>query len=359
MKVHSMLRHTTPRSTWSRRRSTNRILSSISRFFSSIIWLLISFCRHAERTQCCEMRVDSQHKAAQRCFVVVTWVEAQAAVSRRLRTPRTRPTAVAVLMAVVSANIVAMAKKFLREKKILAQNGSSPLRRLPSHVAGTGDCGISARRGAARKLGCARHPQVCRRGAARKLGCARHLQERSERSAAGAPTAIRGGGDTSVCCAAHSSGFAQCVRCRWCGWQSRRCIRAYLLPSSSLSHPRSAALAGARMAAVRDDVHPPSCVDALSWQLPDHADVQELFRYAYYVLCKAAERRLGMSLPARAVCVMWCLEHAHANSIRYSCTPCSCHQFAKALLPRRPLRYHRSGAGLRRQPGASFFRALP
>jgi hypothetical protein len=114
MKVHSMLRHTTPRSTWSRRRSTNRILSSISRFFSSIIWLLISFCRHAERTQCCEMRVDSQHKAAQRCFVVVTWVEAQAAVSRRLRTPRTRPTAVAVLMAVVSANIVAMAKKFLK-----------------------------------------------------------------------------------------------------------------------------------------------------------------------------------------------------------------------------------------------------
>jgi len=114
MKVHSMLRHTTPRSTWSRRRSTNRILSSISRFFSSIIWLLISFCRHAGRTQCCEMRVDSQHKAAQRCFVVVTWVEAQAAVSRRLRTPRTRPTAVAVLMAVVSANIVAMAKKFLK-----------------------------------------------------------------------------------------------------------------------------------------------------------------------------------------------------------------------------------------------------
>lgn len=47
-----------------------------------------------------------------------------------------------------------------------------------------------------------------------------------------------------------------------------------------------------------DDVHGSSCLNALCWQLADHAAVQELFRYAYYVLCKAAERRLGIQLSA-------------------------------------------------------------
>ena len=103
---------------------------------------------------------------------------------------------------------------------------------------------------------------------------------------------VTGGRPLPCACAAPSSGCARCAQCRWCGSHFLLCTRACLCPSCSPSAPRYRAPPPSR--APGSVLPAPACACArMLTTRTGHA--QEIFRYGYYVVCKAAERRLGMS----------------------------------------------------------------